>query len=82
MRNKAFIAHGHDEAAKQTMARMLEHGGFEPIILHEQASGDRTIIEKVEKHADIAYAVVLYMLCDLGRDKDEDDERYRARQYG
>lgn len=82
MSNKIFIVHGHDEAAKQTMARTLEHGGFEPIILHEQASSGRTIIEKIESYADVSFAVVLYTECDLGRAKEKEceDEQYRARQ--
>ncbi len=82
MSNKVFIVHGHDEAAKQTMARTLEHGGFEPIILHEQASSGRTIIEKIENYTDASFAVVLYTECDLGRAKEKrcEDEHYRARQ--
>ncbi len=45
--NKVFIVHGHDDAAKQEMARTLEKSGFEAIILHEQASVGMTIIEKI-----------------------------------
>ena len=80
--NKIFIVHGHDEAAKQTMARTLEHAGFEAIILHEQASCGNTVIEKIEENSDVAYAVVLYTLCDMGRAKEKkcENERYRARQ--
>src|SRR6476661_2371929 len=39
--SRAFIVHGHDEAAKQSVARFLEKQGIEAIILHEQASGGR-----------------------------------------
>ena len=46
MSNKVFIVHGHDNEAKQEMARTLEKAGFEAIILHEQPDGGRTIIEK------------------------------------
>lgn len=82
MSNKVFIVHGHDEAAKNTMARTLEKAGFEAIILHEQASSGMTIIEKIEAHTDVAYAVVLYTPCDLGRSKTEtiENEKNRARQ--
>lgn len=45
--NKVFIVHGHDEAVKESVARFLEKCGFEAIILHEQADGGRTIIEKI-----------------------------------
>ena len=82
MNNKVFIVHGHDNEAKQELARTLEHGGFDAIILHEQPDFGRTIIEKIERFADVCYAVVLYTECDLGRDKNDsvDNERYRARQ--
>lgn len=80
--NQVFIVHGHDDAAKQEMARTLEKAGFDAIILHEQASAGMTIIEKIESYTNVAYAVVLYTECDLGRDKNADqaDEKYRARQ--
>jgi len=44
--SKVFIVHGHDNEAKLEVARFIEKIGFEPIILHEQASGSKTIIEK------------------------------------
>jgi len=80
--NKVFIVHGHDEVAKIEMARILEKAGFEAIILHEQADVGLTIIEKIEKYTDVAFAVVLYTECDMGRVKEDDinKERYRARQ--
>lgn len=57
---KVFVVHGHDEAAKESTARFLEKLDLEPIILHEQASGGRTIIEKFEKYSsDVGFAVVL-----------------------
>ena len=82
MNNKVFIVHGHDEAAKATMARTIEKAGFEAIILHEQASSGMTIIEKIEAHTDVPYAVVLYTPCDLGRSKTDtvENEKNRARQ--
>lgn len=80
--NKVFIVHGHDDGAKQEMARALEKGGFDPIILHEQPDSGRTIIEKIERYSDVCYAVVLYTECDKGRDKNTpaEQEQYRARQ--
>lgn len=80
--NKVFIVHGHDNEAKQEVARALEKAGFEAVILHEQADGGLTIIEKIEKYTDVAFAVVLYTECDLGRAKEADAscEKYRARQ--
>lgn len=82
MSNKVFIVHGHDEAAIQEMARTLEKGGYEAVILHEQPDIGLTIIEKIERYTDVDFAVVLYTECDLGRAKNapEDDMKYRARQ--
>ena len=78
--NKVFIVHGHDEAAKQSVARFLEKCGFEAVILHEQADGGRTIIEKIQHYTDVAFAIVLYTPCDVGRAKEEKTESSRARQ--
>lgn len=80
--NKVFIVHGHDDAAKIEMARTLEKAGLEAVILHEQADVGMTIIEKIEKYTDVAFAVILYTECDKGRAKEQDvnEEKYRARQ--
>ena len=82
VREKVFIVHGHDDAAKANAARVVECLGFEAIILHEQVSSGRTIIEKIEEYSDVAFAIVLYTECDLGRDKNDPvkKERPRARQ--
>ena len=42
---RVFVIHGHDEAARQAVARFLTNLELEPIILHEQSSRGRTIIE-------------------------------------
>lgn len=80
--NKIFIVHGHDDAATYEMARTLEKGGFDPIILREQPDGGLTIIEKIEQYTDVEYAVVLYTQCDVGRAKAApiEQEKFRARQ--
>ncbi|HCB31365.1 MULTISPECIES: TIR domain-containing protein [Acinetobacter] len=63
---KAFIVHGHDKAKKLETARFLEKIGFEAIILHEQASSGKTIIEKLEKFIDVGFGIVLYTPDDVG----------------
>lgn len=63
---KVFVVHGHDEGAREAVARFLEKIGFEPIILHEQANRGRTVIEKVIAHGDVAFAVVLLSPDDFG----------------
>jgi predicted nucleotide-binding protein len=76
---KIFVVHGHDEGARETVARFIERIGFEPIILHEQANRGRTIIEKVEAHGDVDFAVVLLTPDDVGGTSPE-ALRPRARQ--
>ena len=80
--NKVFIVHGHDDSAKNEMARTLEKIGLDVIILHEQPDAGRTIIEKIEDFTDVAFAVILYTECDIGRSKDESVKNihFRARQ--
>ncbi|WP_443749626.1 TIR domain-containing protein [Asticcacaulis solisilvae] len=78
---KVFVVHGHDEGAKEATARFLEALDFEPIILHEQASRGRTIVEKIEEHGDVGFAVVLLTPDDVGAHKDHStDLKPRARQ--
>ena len=79
--NRVFVIHGHDEAAREKVARFVEKLSLEPVILHEQANKGRTIIEKFEDHADVAFAVVLLTPDDVGKQKDEgSDPKPRARQ--
>lgn len=79
--NKIFIVHGHDDSAKNELARFIEKIGLKAIILHEQASGGNTIIEKIEEYANIVgFAIILYTACDKGKSKKEDDLKDRARQ--
>ncbi len=66
---RIFIVHGHDEGARESVARFVQLIGFEPIILHEQPNRGRTIIEKVEAHADTRFAIVILTPDDEGRTK-------------
>lgn len=80
--NKIFIVHGHNEAIRETTARVIEKLGLEPIILHEQPNSGLTIIEKFESHSVVAFAVVLLSGDDVGsiRDRNSSELRLRARQ--
>ena len=81
--DKVFIVHGRDDGAKETVARFVENLGIEATILHEQPSGGRTIIEKIERYSGNAcFAIVLITPDDVGALREEaDDERNpRARQ--
>jgi predicted nucleotide-binding protein len=76
-----FIVHGHNDGAKDAVARLLERLGLKYTILHEQANRGQTIIEKFERHAEAAFAVVLLTPDDVGASKDKQDHlQPRARQ--
>jgi predicted nucleotide-binding protein len=78
---KIFLVHGHDVSAQQTVARFLEKLGLEPIILSERPSSGDTLIEKMERYSDVAFAVVLLTPDDLGgENKASPEVRPRARQ--
>jgi predicted nucleotide-binding protein len=64
--NKIFIVHGRDFKVVKELKTLLESKGLEPIVLHEKASGSRTIIEKLEKHSDVGFAFVLLTPDDAG----------------
>lgn len=79
-RNKAFIVHGHDDASRETLARFLERLGIEAIVLHEQPTGGRTIIEKLEHYSDVDFAIVLLTPDDVGGESTSATQQPRARQ--
>lgn len=80
-KSKVFIVHGHDNAAKEAVARFVEKIGFEAIILNEQASSGKTIIEKIEEYTNVGFGIVLYTPCDVGGSQEEKDQlNPRARQ--
>jgi len=79
--NKVFVVHGHDDAAKEGLARFLEKMELEAVILHEQPDQGRTIIEKFEQYAgQVGFAVVLLTPDDLGAAKADPNQNVRARQ--
>ena len=78
-RPKIFIAHGHDIASKEALARIIESEGFKAIILNEQLDGGKTIIEKLEDYTNVTHAFIIYTACDEGMKKDSILEP-RARQ--
>ena len=78
--NSVFLVHGHDDAAKFEVTRFLERIGCALTILHEQPSGGRTVIEKLERSANVAFVVVLLTPDELGRAEAEAAEQPRARQ--
>lgn len=79
-KQKVFIVHGHNSEMKEAIARFIEKIGLEAIILDEQSNNGNTIIEKIEKHSDANFAIILYSPCDMGRSIDESNLHCRARQ--
>jgi len=79
--NKVFIVHGHDVAYRAEVELLIKKMGFEPIVLFKQASGGKTIVEKLEDETEsVSFAIILYTACDYGRDKTDSKEQPRARQ--
>lgn len=79
-RDQVFIVHGHDEHAKNDAKTYVESRGLEPIILHLQASGGRTIIEKIDHYSNVGFGIILYTECDAGAKRNTLGYRWRARQ--
>lgn len=82
---KVFLVHGQDEEAKAIVARFISSCELNPIVLHEQPNGGRTVIEKFEKEADVGFAVILMTGDDVGgrrrgNELASDDLKARARQ--
>jgi predicted nucleotide-binding protein len=76
---KVIIVHGHDNGSREAVAQFIEKIGLQAIILAEQANQERTIIDKVEAHGDVAFAIILLTPGDVGS-KAGGTLRQRARQ--
>lgn len=84
--NRIFVVHGHDDAAKAELEAILTEMGLEPIVLHRQPDGGRTIIEKFENYADVGYAFILltpdeiaYLAAEESKPDLDRSKEYRAR---
>jgi predicted nucleotide-binding protein len=62
-----FIVHGHDGEAKEAVARLIMQLGHIPVILSEQPSLGKTLIEKLEYYSSrVGFVVVLLTPDDIG----------------
>ena len=84
--NRVFVVHGHDDAAKGELEAILTEMGLEPVVLHRQPDGGRTIIEKFEAYADVGYAFVMltpdevaYLAADEAKPDGDRAKEFRAR---
>ncbi len=75
-----FIVHGHDEAVRESTARLVSRLGLEPTILHEQPNRGQTVIEKFEKSSAGAHFAIILLTPDDFGGKDGESPRPRARQ--
>lgn len=78
--SKVFIVHGHDGKLKSDLARLIEKQNIEAIILSEQENRGATVIEKIEEYSNVDAAICLFTSDDLGKEKNDIDLNYRARQ--
>ena len=79
---RVFLVHGHNDGLLHEVARYLDKLQLQPIVLREQPSSGRTIIEKFIDFADVGYAVVLLTPDDRGGTIKAtfEEQRPRARQ--
>jgi predicted nucleotide-binding protein len=79
--DRVFVVHGHDNEVRESVARFIEKLGLQAVILHEQPNEGLTIIEKLESHSDVRYAVILLTPDDEGREAGSKEPlKARARQ--
>jgi CheY-like chemotaxis protein len=82
---KSFIVHGQDETTKFELKNYLQNTLHfaEPIILHEQPSWGRTIIEKFEEESDGVELVFVLLTPDdlvVSPQSGNEEQKRRARQ--
>lgn len=63
---RVFIVHGHDDGAREGVARYIERLGLDTVVLQESANYGQTIVEKLEANANVGYAVILMTPDDVG----------------
>ncbi len=80
---RAFIVHGHDEQALLELKDYIQNTlkWHEPIVLREQPSSGKTIIEKFEDYASVVdYVFVLMTPDDIAKEKEGKSNKRRSRQ--
>jgi hypothetical protein len=77
--DEVFVVHGHDDV-RHTVSEVIASASLRPVMLDGRPNRGRTIIEKLEDHANTSFAVVLLTPDDEGRKRDSRRLRPRARQ--
>jgi predicted nucleotide-binding protein with TIR-like domain len=77
--SRVFVVHGHDRSARNAIEAFLMRLGLEPILLERQPNQGRTVAEKLDVNADVAFAVIVMSPDDVGGLKGKEQSE-RARQ--
>jgi len=65
-KKEIFITHGKDLKPLNELKQILTEAGLKPVVLSEQPSGGKTVIEKLEAYSDVGYAFIILTPDDLG----------------
>lgn len=65
-KKEIFISHGKDQTPLNELKEILIEFGLTPIVLNEQPSGGRTVMEKLEAYSNVGFAFMLLTPDDLG----------------
>jgi predicted nucleotide-binding protein len=65
-KKEIFISHGKDQKPLNELKKMLTEFGLAPIVLSEQPSSGKTVMEKLEAYSDVGYVFVILTPDDLG----------------
>jgi predicted nucleotide-binding protein len=62
-----FLVHGQDQTILREVEAYVRRIGLNAIVLQDEASAGRTVIEKFESNAHVPYALIIFSADDLGR---------------
>jgi predicted nucleotide-binding protein len=65
-KKEIFISHGKDTKHLNELKEMLKEQGFVPVVLSEQPSRGKTVMEKLEANSDVGFVFVILTPDDLG----------------
>ncbi len=65
-KKEIFISHGKDLEPVEELKKILVEFGFTPIVLSEQPSMGKTVMEKLEAYSDVGFVFVILTPDDLG----------------
>ncbi|MDT8781765.1 MAG: nucleotide-binding protein [Candidatus Bathyarchaeota archaeon] len=66
MKKEVFITHGKDLKPLNELKQMITDFGLTPVVLSEQPSKGRTVMEKLEAYSDVGFVFVVLTPDDLG----------------